>query len=293
MAEQVTEREFRRLRESRQAAGSSFAIGRGFSIARDWIARGLVGVGVTPNTMTVLGFVMTCGAAACLLLGGGFSHGAPAGQGMPPYVLIAAGFFFLASACDMLDGAVARIGGSSTPFGAILDSSLDRFSDLVIFVALIGHFAIRGNVTYAMLAAAAMANAFLISYVKARAETEIPDCSVGYWFRGERSAALLIACFAGHVPAVLWQQGILPFFTVARRLVWTRQVVGAQAQGKPLPPGGPAPGVRGLLTPWRHPRGSIPYDIVTGANIAFIIAAPWVHPIFTNGQDPLRRLLGP
>ncbi len=289
MAEQATDREFKRLKDTKQAAGSSFAIGRGFSIARDWIARGLVRAGVTPNAMTILGFVMTCGAAACLFVAASKTHGDLAQAGKPPYMLIAGVFLYLASACDMLDGAVARIGGKSTAFGAFLDSALDRFSDLVIFVALIAHFAIQGNATYTVLASMGMANAFLISYIKARAESDIPDCAVGYWFRGERSAALLIACLAGHIPAVLWQQGILPFFTVIRRIVWTRQVVNARSQGRPAPENRPAPGIRGWLKPWRHPRGSVPYDIVTGANIAFIIAGPWIHGIFAAGQDPLRQ----
>ena len=137
-----------------------------------------------------------------------------------------------------------------------------------------------------------MANAVMISYIKARAELVIPDCGVGYWLRGERSAALLIVCIAGNIPAALWQQAILPFFTVVRRVGWTRRVLAAQSAGVPLPRDAPEGGVWSILRPWRYPRGSIPYDLVTGANIAFLIVAPYLHNVFGGDADPFRRLLG-
>lgn len=283
-------REFKRLADQGHARGTSRAIGEGFIRARDLLARGLVAAGATPNGVTVFGFLATVGAAACFLVGGGQSHAELRAAELPPFVLIAAACLFLASACDMLDGAVARVGDLGTPFGGFLDSVLDRFSDLAIYIALIVYFTVAGNLTYTVLAAAALANALLISYVKARAESVIPDCGVGYWLRGERSAALLIACLAGNVPAALWQQGILPFLTIVRRLAWTRRVLAARSDGRPPPTDAPPTGRVGLLRPWRFPRGSIPYDIVTAANIAFLIFAPYVHDVFAGQADPLRSL---
>jgi phosphatidylglycerophosphate synthase len=289
--DQVTD-DFRRFKEEGGRPGTSRAIGQGFCNVRDALARGLIAVGLTPNMLTIAGFLATCGAAGCFFFGGSLSHSAARASGQPPYMLFAAGFLFLASAFDMLDGAVAKLGKLQTPIGAVLDSSVDRFSDLVVYLGLIGHFVIQQNLTYSMLSAVALGNTFLISYVKARSETLIPSCPVGYWMRGERCVALLIAAGAGTVPAVVWQQAILPAFTVLRRLTWTHQVLAAEAAGRPAPSNRPAAGWRGLLKPWRYPRGSVPYDFVTGANILFIILASRISPLFGPLEDPLRLLVG-
>ena len=205
-------------------------------------------------------------------------------------------FLILAGACDMLDGAVARVGGLGSRAGAVLDSSVDRFSDMAIYIGCLLHFALAtpANITYQLLAVVALCNAFLISYVKARAENLIDDCSVGYWLRGERFAAVLIGCIVGHVPAVLWQMAISCFFTVWRRMEYTYHTLQAVDAGRPPPPRGPAPGWRGALQLWRRPRGSVAYDLVTGAHIAYIVFAPCIWPALLGtgaSADPLRGWL--
>ena len=290
-------KDFRRLRESGETAGVSRAIGGAFVASRDALARVLIRLGITPNHLTLLGFLMTVGAAYCLARGASsqlpyfYSGVGPKGW----WPLGAAVFLTLAGACDMLDGAVARIGKLSTRFGAMLDSSLDRFSDMAVYLGCALHFAWQGNITYQLLAILALCGAVLISYIKARAEAEIDDCSVGYWLRGERCAALLISCLSGHVPAMLWQQALSPMFTVWRRLTYTRSALAALEAGRPVPPTGPDAGWRGLLRPWRYARGSIPYDVVTGLNIAYLVFAAriWSELLaFGDWADPLSRLLG-
>ena len=260
------------------------------------MARLLIRARVTPNSLTFVGFLLTVGAGYCLARGAvervPYFRGEDGPAGFWP--LAAGVLLILAGACDMLDGAVARLGKLSSRFGAILDSSLDRFSDMAVYIGCLLYFAMRGNITYQVLAVVALCNAFLISYLKARAENIIPDCSVGYWARGERFAAILIGCLSGHVPAVLWQQAVLPFFTVLRRLGHAHQVVSAPGGRQRAPSRGPGPGWRVWLRPWRCPRGSIPYDLVTGFNIAFILFAPWVFPaLLATGAaaDPLGELL--
>ncbi len=284
-------KDFRRLKREGHASGSSFAIGMGFVRARDAIARGLVRLGVTPNHLSLLGACFTLAAAACLLPGAQESWTDALAGGRWPWPFWCAVVLFLASACDMLDGAVARIGEMSTPLGAVLDSSLDRFSDMAIYLAIAAHFTWHANVTYSLLAMIALCNATLISYVKARSETLIKDCSVGYWLRGERSAALLIAAFASHIPAVLWQQALLTTFTVWRRLQWTHTVLASEAHAAPEPDPGPFRDWRRYLAPWRFPRGSLPYDLVTATNIAWIIFAPPISSVFAGTSDPIRQWL--
>ncbi len=283
-------RDFRRMRGEQRRAGMSYVIGRGFCAARDALARGLIALRVTPNHLSAAGLLLTLVAAGALLRGAGQDWGqTPAGRWPAP--VWAGVFLVLAAACDMLDGAVARLGRLGSAIGTVLDSTLDRAGDLVIYLAIAAHFAWRGNVTHAVLAVVALANSNLISYVKARAENLIPDCSVGYWLRGERFAALLIAAFSAHVPGVLWQQAISPAFTVLRRVRWTVLVLEARRTGHPDPQAGPSAGWRGWLHPWRFPRGSLPYDLVTGTNIAYIVFGQWLWPALDGRWDPLRSWL--
>jgi CDP-diacylglycerol--glycerol-3-phosphate 3-phosphatidyltransferase len=284
--------DFRRLRETGEQRGFSLAIGAGLCAARDLVARGLISVGATPNRITVGGFLVTCAAGYCLARGASdqvayFYNGVGSVSWWPAYAAL---FLFVAGACDMLDGAVARVGGMRSRFGAILDSTLDRFSDIAIFLGCALHFTLTGNLTCEFLAIIALCNAFLISYVKARAEEIIEDCSVGYWLRGERFTAVLIGCATGHVIAVLWQLAVLNLFTIWRRLDYTRRAVGCLERGLPPPPPGPLPGLIGRFQLWRGPRGSISYDVVTGVNIAYVVVAPWFLPVLM-GQgvygDPL------
>lgn len=288
--------DFSRLRETGQKSGASRAIGAGIGSARDVLARGLVRVGATPNRITVAGFLVTCGAGYCLARGG---------ADQVPYLYSGVGkvswwpagaalLLLIAGACDMLDGAVARVGKLKSRFGAILDSTLDRLSDMAIFLGCAVHFALAGNLTGQVLALIALCNGFLISYVKARAEEIIPDCSVGYWLRGERFVALLIGCGTGHVTAVLWQLAVLNLFTVWRRLAYAHKAVACLDRNLPPPPRGPSPGLIGRFQLWRHPRGSIPYDVVTGVNIAYIVVAPWLWGGLGGPgaeADPLRAWL--
>lgn len=274
-------RDFRDLRETGERPGVGRIIGGAFATARDTLARGLLRLGATPNHVTFVGFLMTVAAGYCLARGAG--EQLPyfyAGHGPVGWWPLAAGVFLLLSAaCDMLDGAVARLGNRSTPFGALLDSTLDRLSDMAIYVGCAVYFALAGNLTYQLLSLVALCAAVMISYVKARAENVIDDCSVGYWMRGERYVGILVACFTGHVPAVLWQQALSPALTVYRRVDYARRMLAARTRGTPAPRRWPQRTWWGLLRPWRHPRGSIPHDLVSAFNIAYIIFAARFWPV--------------
>lgn len=246
------------------------AIGFGFITARDFVARCLLRVHVTPNMLTLLGMVITGGAGVCFALGSGSRFYAK--EPHNGYLYLAAWLIILSSACDMLDGAVARIGNCGSKFGAFLDSTLDRYSDFAVFAGIAIHYVMvqPANITFALMSMLAFFNSFMISYAKARAEDIIEHCNVGYWQRGERSAALLIAAFAGNIPALVVQQAILPMLTALSRVFYTKAVI----EGK-TPITDPRKGGLWLkMQLWKWPRMSIPYDIVTGINIAWLIFAP-------------------
>jgi CDP-diacylglycerol--glycerol-3-phosphate 3-phosphatidyltransferase len=249
------------------------AIGSGFILARDFLARGLVRLGVTPNGLTMAGMVITAGAGVCYALGAGKSFGWrwDIHAGRNAWLLLAGALMVLASACDMLDGTVARIGNKKTTFGAFLDSTLDRFSDFVVYAGIAVYYAAASpaNVTYCLLAMLAFFNSFMISYARARAEDLIDHCTIGYWQRGERSAAILIGTFAYNVPAILVQQGLSTLFTALRRISYTQSVLAGRAPIEDPRQGGWWLKVR----LWRWPRMTWAYDLVTGINIAFLIFA--------------------
>jgi len=272
------------------------AIGHGFVVARDFCARGLLRGGVTPNMLSLAGIVIIAGIGVCYALGAGAAR--PAWCWTPLtdaniYLLLAAALMFLSAACDMLDGAVARIGNLSSRFGAFLDSTLDRFADFVVFTGIAVYYAwgtpatsdtptTPANITFILMAALAMFNGYMIAYTRARAEDIIPECTVGYWQRGERIAAILIATFAHNIPALLVQQAFLPLLTVLRRVFYTKAVIDGKQPITDPRKGGFWPRIQ----LWKYPRATWAYDIVTGANILWLIFAP-VPTI-----DPIRQWAG-
>ena len=277
--------------------GISNSIRGGMGRMRDALARRLVALGVAPNHLTLIGLGWTIAASVCLAVGlAQPGHGsdmapilAPSGQGNW-WLWAAAGCIILAGAMDILDGAVARAGNLASPGGAFLDSTMDRFGDVALFTAMAAGFAWRANFTYCLLAVLAMGHAVLISYTRARAEDLIANCKVGFWERGERIAAILIATLFYQVPAVLWLLATLPLLTAVRRVVYTmgvadhRRRTGEDLSAKEVKPIG-----QGMfkLALWRYPRGTIAYDCLVAANILWIILAP-----FSAADDPIRRLLG-
>jgi CDP-diacylglycerol--glycerol-3-phosphate 3-phosphatidyltransferase len=195
------------------------SIGRGaqriISAMVRWIAYG----GIDPNYLTVIGVAINTG---CGLLFG-FGHFFWAG-----IILIVANLF------DMLDGQVARLSGRVTRFGGFLDSSLDRLSDMVVFVGLMVFYA-RDTQFHStlnvFLAGAGMMGSVMVSYTSARAESLIPKCDVGFLRRPERVVLLIIGALTTHpgsqnlftnrMPAVLWILAVGSYWTFAHRMYHT------------------------------------------------------------------------
>lgn len=170
------------------------------------IARAMVVAGITPNALTVFGLFMSAVAGA--LIGLGF--------------FVAGGIVLVVgSVCDMLDGAVARLTGTSSRFGAFLDSSLDRMAELVVFGGILWYYVeVESSALYALLALLAAGGSFLVSYTRARAEGLGIECKVGIMERPERLVLILIGVFAGPgiLKVVLWGLTILVFITGLQRI---------------------------------------------------------------------------
>lgn len=170
------------------------------------LARLVAPTGIPPNFITW--------AALCLNLWAGilFSQGRFAAGG---------GMMILAGLCDLLDGPVARLQNRVSVFGGFLDSILDRYADLILFLGLLVYYASVNRFIYAFLAGAAMAGAVMVSYAKARAESLVPNEDVGFWDRPERLALMILGALANRMPPVLWILAIGPNITVIHRIVHT------------------------------------------------------------------------
>ncbi|MEE8200407.1 MAG: CDP-alcohol phosphatidyltransferase family protein [Candidatus Acidoferrales bacterium] len=170
------------------------------------IVDGLAATGVQPNVLTFTGLLVNC-LAAVLFAQGRF--------GWAAVVIVLAGVF------DLTDGPVARKQGRVSAFGAFFDSMIDRYSDMVLYVGLMVYYATIGRFFYVVLAAVAMASSFMVSYSRARAESLIPSCKVGFMERPERVVLLIIGGTFNRMAAALWAIAVFATFTVIHRIVYT------------------------------------------------------------------------
>jgi len=239
-----------------------------FSVSRDALAKGLIRVGVTPNVLTVFGLIFTAGAgvalAAAVELTGGRGCDFQWWSRAHGYYGIAAGLLFLSNACDMLDGAAARIGNMSSKFGGFLDSSLDRLNDFFMWAGPAAGYTLleKPNITFVLLCMVAVLNSFMISYCKCRAEDFIDQCRVGFWRRGERCAAVLIAAIACNISMAVVMIALSGTFTWLRRISYTRTMIRQGRQQDTL---------LGKIQPWRWPRMTLPHDAAVIGNISMLM----------------------
>jgi CDP-diacylglycerol--glycerol-3-phosphate 3-phosphatidyltransferase len=181
------------------------------------VGQRLYGAGVTPDAVTVVGTVGVVGGALGFFPRGSFWIG----------TLVILAFVF----SDMLDGAVARAGGTSGPWGAFLDSSLDRVGDAAVFGSFVlwyawgGHSKIMAAVSLYVLAAA-----LVTSYLKARAGSLGLACEAGIAERAERLIVVLVAAFFAGVLGLpvllviaLWGLAAAGTVTVVQRLIAVRR----------------------------------------------------------------------
>jgi len=184
----------------------SHSIGRGGKFALDLVVRTLTRFKINPNFLTFTGVIISFWAAWNFGFGR-FTRGA--------LIVILAGAF------DMLDGEVARVSGSVTPFGAFYDSVIDRYSDVIILQGLMVWYARQQMLGYVVLVGVVFMGAVLTSYARARAESLIPSCKIGFMERPERIVLLIIGGLANRMEAVLWILAVLGNWTVIVRIYYT------------------------------------------------------------------------
>ncbi|HXH27873.1 MAG TPA: CDP-alcohol phosphatidyltransferase family protein [Candidatus Polarisedimenticolia bacterium] len=163
---------------------------------------------LNPDLLTVTGALVSTLAAAAFM------------QGRLPWaglLMLAGGFF------DLVDGVVARHQGISTRFGAFLDSTLDRFVDMALFVGIAVHFARQGDVGSVLLTGVALTATVLVSYSKARAELYVDHFDVGLLERGERIGLLAAGAVFDLLIPVLWIVAIGSTITAGQRFALAKR----------------------------------------------------------------------
>src|SRR5665213_1470032 len=147
----------------------------------DPIVKVFIKLGLTPNVVTSIGFVLNVGVAIIFILGAEEGN-----RGDLSYVGWAGGLILFAGLFDMLDGQVARLGNMKSMFGALYDSVLDRYSELIMFLGicyyLVGHHYFLSSI----FAFIALIGSMMVSYVRARAEGLGIECKGGLMQRPER-----------------------------------------------------------------------------------------------------------
>jgi phosphatidylinositol phosphate synthase len=178
---------------------------------------GLARTGVTPNVLTTTG-VSLCLAAAVLVP---FES-----HGKLLFFWLAAGIFVVGSVLDILDGALARVGGKATPFGAFIDSTTDRVGEGAMLAAIALVFSQQGKDWAVVVAVAAVVGSFLVSYTRARAEALGLSGTVGLGSRAERvvviTAGLVFAPWGG-LPWAIVLLAATAWLTVVQRILHVRK----------------------------------------------------------------------
>jgi CDP-diacylglycerol--glycerol-3-phosphate 3-phosphatidyltransferase len=190
------------------------AVGRGSRVLLHAIVRGLALTRISPNVLTFMGLVINVGAAMLF----GF---ASADNDQPRMFLYAGLVIIGAGIFDMVDGRVARATGQVTHFGAFFDSVIDRYSDVALFFGLLVYYARADRFFYVVLVAFVMVSSVMVSYTRARAESLIPQCKVGFMERPERIVLVIIGALFNRMAPVLWVIAVLSSITVMHRIYFT------------------------------------------------------------------------
>src|SRR5246127_4287119 len=189
------------------------AVGRSCKWLLYKIVHGLALTRISPNALTFIGLLINVVAGVLF----GYAH-ADNQRRLFLYaglVIIGAGIF------DMVDGRVARATNQVTQFGGFFDSVIDRYSDVALYFGLLVYYARANRFFYVVLTALVMTTSVMVSYTRARAESLIGTCRVGFMERPERLVLVIIGALFNVMAPVLWIIAVLSTITVIHRIHYT------------------------------------------------------------------------
>lgn len=186
------------------------------------ITQFFIRVGFRPDWLTLIGLLLNVVATAAFAMA---------------QLQWGAAIMLFAGLCDILDGQVAREGRSETKFGALLDSTTDRYSEIFVYFGIGAYLVRAGEWLVSGILFFALTGSLMVSYVRARAEGLGEDCKVGFMQRPERLVALAIGGLIGHegLVFVLVVLAVTTNYTVVERLAYIRnklKAAPAQAPGQ-------------------------------------------------------------
>jgi CDP-diacylglycerol--glycerol-3-phosphate 3-phosphatidyltransferase len=214
-----------------------------------------VALRIHPNTLTLVGVIVNVVAAWAL----GYQ------QFMLAFIVM-----IIANIFDFIDGKVAHLLQLQSQFGAFWDSTLDRFSDLALLTGLIFLYSGLGRRDYVMVAALTLIFSIMTSYARARAESLVHKCKVGFMERPERIVLLMIGASTNRMAAVLWVILALSILAVANRIYYTYLVLNK----RPMPTREGVAGIFNRAFFWTEDRATLAYDLWVIAILAFV----WLTP---------------
>ena len=180
------------------------------------LARFISRTGISPNVITVIGFILMIGVAVVLAMGYFVLGG----------ILITAVAIF-----DAVDGTLARMMGRTSRFGAFLDSTLDRFSEAVIFLGLFIYFVGQNQHLELILIYATVVGSLMVSYARARAEGIGVPLKDGLFTRFERVFILVVGLVFNQLTAALWLLAIFSNLTAVQRMYLVWRITGGEEGG--------------------------------------------------------------
>lgn len=221
--------------------------------------RGIIGLCVAlrvhPNTLTLIGVLVNVAAAWAL----GFAH-----------FRLAFAIMLVANIFDFIDGKVAHILELQSAFGAFWDSTLDRFSDLALLTGLIFLYSKLDRSDYVLIAALTLIFSIMTSYARARAESLVAKCKVGFMERPERIVLFMIGAITNRMAGVLWVVLALSILAVANRIYYTYLALNT----RPMPSTKGLTGIFNRAFFWTDERATLPYDLWVIAILAFVWCTP-------------------
>jgi len=251
------------------------AVGAAFNAPLRLIIAICVRLRIHPNVLTFTGVLIAVWAGWHLAKG---------------EFLVAGWVMVFASMFDFIDGKVAHATGAVSRFGGFWDSVIDRFSDLALSVGLICLYSSLQRTDYVLITSVAMVFATMTSYTRARAESLIPKCKVGFMERPERIVLFMIGAFTNRMAAVMWVIGVLSVVTVIDRIYYTY----LELNNKPQPRRSGPLGFFVRAFYWTDERTTLPYDAWVIAILAFVWLTPpdWLNDPMASGNGPIGWLIG-
>lgn len=180
------------------------------------LARFISRTGISPNVITFIGFLLMVGVAFVLAKG----------------YLVLGGLLIIAAALfDAIDGTLARMMGRTSRFGAFLDSTLDRFSEAIIFLGLFIYLIGQDQKIELILIYATVVGSMMVSYARARAEGIGVPLKDGLFTRFERIFILVVGLLFNQLTLALWVLAIFTNLTAIQRMYLVWRITGGEEGG--------------------------------------------------------------